>query len=119
MIRVSLTGILVLLGITLVLVGALATVSASTWAPVCHLTEDLRPRCLHALVGVELASSKPSVEAKDLLAWCGADQLCRLDVLNARPPGDSHAERALCEIWTPDFKLSCEQGIQSRVLGVR
>lgn len=114
MVRVSITGLLTLLGTLLLVVGVTAAVPAAAWEPACRATETFKKPCLHGLVAVDLASSTPSVELTRLLDWCDEDQLCRIDVLNARPAGDAHAERAMCEMWAPDFRLTCEQGIAAR-----
>ncbi len=114
MVRVSITGLLTLIGTLLLVLGVTAAVPAAAWEPACRATNTFKQPCLHALVQLDLAASSPSVELTRLLDWCDEDQLCRIDVLNARPAGDAHAERAMCEMWAPDFRLTCEQGIAAR-----
>ncbi|MSQ01400.1 MAG: hypothetical protein EXR71_05840 [Myxococcales bacterium] len=114
MIRVSITGILVVIGTALLAAGITAAVPARSWEPVCRAIHAFQDPCQRTLVRLELGASAPSVATERLIAWCHDDELCRFDVLNARPSGDAHAERALCEMWAPSYRLACEQGITTR-----
>ncbi len=114
MIRISITGILGSMGGTLLMAGLVAAAPAPSWEPVCRATNTFMEPCLVQLVELELASSSPRVSNDTLMGWCGGDQLCRLSVLNGRPADDVHAELALCEVWVPDLKLTCEQGVRAR-----
>lgn len=114
MVRVSITGLLTVLGTVLLVFGITAAVPANAWEPMCRATDTFRDPCLQDLVRLELANPEPRVDTTRLLDWCGADEFCRIDVLNGRPAGDEHAERALCEMWAPSFRLACEQGIEQR-----
>lgn len=114
MVRISITGLMGALGGTLLLGGLVAAAPAPAWEPICRSTATFVDPCLAELVDLELASSSPRVSNDTLMGWCGRDQLCRLAVLDGRPAGDVHAELALCEVWVPDFKLACEQGVRAR-----
>ena len=114
MIRVSFTGLLSVTGAALVVVGLAASAPATAWEPVCRSTITFEQDCLSRLVELELAAGQPRASNDELMTWCGSDQLCRISVLNARPAGDVHAELALCQVWAPDFKLTCEQGVRAR-----
>ncbi len=114
MIRISITGILVVLGTVLLAVGITAAVPARSWEPACRATTTFHDPCQRMLVQLELGASAPSVDTVRLIDWCQDDELCRVDVLNGRPAGDARAERALCEMWAPSYRLACEQGITSR-----
>lgn len=118
MVRVSITGILTLLGTVLLMLGVTAAVPAASWEPVCRATNTFQRPCLRALVSLELASTAPSVPFEHLIDWCGDDELCRIEVLDGRPAGDSHTERALCEMWAPSYALACEQGVSARHGGI-
>jgi hypothetical protein len=113
-VRVSITGVLTVVGTLLVLVGVVAAVPAASGEPTCRATRALEPPCLRALVTLELASAEVSVERDRLMDWCGGDELCRIGVLDGRPAGDAWSERALCEMWAPNYRLTCEQGISRR-----
>ena len=114
MVRVSITGLLTVIGTLLVFLGVLAAVPAAAWEPACRISSTLEPTCQRALVSLELSSTSVSVERDRLMGWCGADELCRISVLDARPGGDAWSERALCEFWAPNYRLTCEQGISRR-----
>jgi len=114
MVRVSITGLLTVFGTLLLLLGVTAAVPAAAWEPACHATNTFERGCLRALVGLELGGSEASVDTQRLIDWCGDDELCRIEVLNGRPAGDLHAERALCDMWAPSYRLACEQGITAR-----
>ncbi len=114
MIRVSFTGLLSIVGAVLVAVGLAASAPATAWEPLCRGTITFQDECLEQLVDLELATGQPRVSNDELMQWCGDDQLCRIAVLDARPAGDVHAELALCEVWAPDFRLTCEQGVRAR-----
>lgn len=118
MVRVSITGLLTVFGTLLLLLGVGAAVPPAAWEPMCRATESFRDPCLRSLVRLELTNPQARVDTTHLLDWCGTDELCRIDVLNGRPAGDRHAERALCEMWAPSFKLACEQGIEMRYGGI-
>lgn len=113
MIRVSITGILTLIGALLVVSGLFAAVPTPAAEPICRGSGSFEAPCLAWIVEMELATNGGS-SFDTLMGWCGSDQLCRLDVLNARAPGDLHSEVALCRTWTPDFILTCEQSVRSR-----
>ena len=114
MVRVSITGLLTVLGTLMLAIGVTAAVPAGAWEPACRATITFQQPCLKDLVALELASPQERVETTRLLDWCGDDQLCRIDVLNGRPAGDAHAELALCEMWAPQFALACKQGVEAR-----
>lgn len=114
MVRISITGLLTLVGTLLVFVGMTTAIPAASWEPVCSVSATLKDPCLRTLVSLELESGGESVERDRLMDWCGEDELCRVQVLDARPAGDAWSERALCELWTPNFRLTCEQGIARR-----
>lgn len=111
MVRVSLTGLLSVVGAILLVFALSALVPPVAWEPVCLATETFKEPCLRGLVRQELTSAEPRIETTRLLDWCGPDELCRIDVLTARPAADAHAQRALCEMWAPSFQLACEQGL--------
>ena len=114
MIRVSFTGLLSVIGAVLLVAGLAASAPATAWEPLCRGTTTFQDDCLAQLVDLEFATGQPRVSNEQLLRWCGADQLCRISVLDARPAGDVHAELALCQVWAPDFRLTCEQGVRAR-----
>ena len=113
MIRVSITGILSFLGAALVVAGLFAAVPAPAVEPICRGSGSLEAPCLQWIVEMELATNGQSTFEK-LIDWCGTDQLCRLQVLDARAAGDTHTEMAMCRMWTPEFLLPCEQNVRAR-----
>ena len=113
MIRISITGILSFFGAALVVAGLFAAVPAPAAEPICRGSGSLEAPCLKWIVEMELATNgKTSFE--QLIDWCGTDQFCRMEVLNARPAGDAHSEMAMCALWAPEFMLSCEQAVGER-----
>lgn len=119
MVRVSITGILTVLGTVLLVLGVTAAVPAASWEPMCRATNTFQEPCLRALVSMELAGTAPSVDFERLMDWCGDDELCRIEVLDGRPSGDLHTERAMCEMWAPSYALACEQGVSARHASLR
>lgn len=114
MVRISVTGLLTVIGTILVFFGLTAAIPASSWEPACRATTTFESPCLRLLVGLEIESDSESVDRDRLMDWCGGDELCRVEVLDARPAGDAWSERALCELWAPTYRLTCEQGIAGR-----
>ena len=114
MVRFSITGLLVIVGTLLVFVGLVAAVPATAWEPGCRASSTLEASCLRSLVSLELGAGGDSAQRDRLLDWCGPDELCRIRVLDGRPAGDVRSERALCELWAPIYRLTCEQGIAQR-----
>lgn len=114
MVRISTTGLLTVIGTVLVFFGLTAAVPAAAWEPACRATITFEAPCLRTLVSLEIESDSESIDRDHLMDWCGGDELCRVQVLDARPAGDAWSERALCELWAPNFRLICEQGIARR-----
>jgi hypothetical protein len=114
MVRVSFTGILTFAGLVLVASGLIAAMPVRTFEPVCRGSGDLERTCYNWMVQRVLQGGSPEVSSDTLMAWCGDDQLCRVNVLDGRPAGDAHAELAACRAWAPDYALTCEQGVRAR-----